>query len=81
MVRVLNHFPIDMSIKQDAVIGKAEPIEGKPTVIVSEEDSREVKNHVAARRIKLVTDEKSQSLPEYTARKIKVERILRFLVI
>ena len=72
-VRVLNPFPTDMSIKQDAVIGKAEPIEGKPTVIVSEEDSSEVKNHVTARRIKLATDGKSQSLPEYTARKVKVE--------
>ena len=64
MVKVLNPFPTDMSIKQDAVIGKEEPIEGKPTVIVREEDSSEVKYHVAARRIKLVTDEKSQSLSE-----------------
>ena len=47
-VMVLNPFPTDMSIKQDAVIGMAEPIEGKPTVIVNEEDSSEVKNRVAA---------------------------------
>ena len=32
-VRMLNPFPTAMSIKQDAVIGRAEPIEGIPIVI------------------------------------------------
>ena len=72
-VRMLNPFPTAMSIKQDAVIGRAEPIEGIPIVITNEEDSSEIQNLVAVRRIKLVTSEHAQSLPEYTARKIQTE--------
>ena len=72
-VRMLNPFPTAMSIKQDAVIGRAEPIEGIPIVITNEEDSSETENHVAVRRIKFVTSEHAQSLPEYTARKIQTE--------
>ena len=33
-VRVLNPFPTAMSIKQDDVIGRAEPIEGNPVIQV-----------------------------------------------
>ena len=72
-VRMLNPFPTAMSIKQDAVIGRAEPIEGIPIVITNEEDSSEIENHVAVRRIKLVTSEHAQSLPEYTARKVQTK--------
>ena len=72
-VRKLNPFPTAMPIKQDAVIGRAEPIEGIPIVITNEEDSSKIQNHVAVRRIKLLTSEHAHSLPEYTARKIQTE--------
>ena len=72
-VRKLNPFPTAMHIKQDAVIGRAEPIEGIPVVITNEEDSSKFQNHVAVRRIKLLTSEHAHSLPEYTARKIQTE--------
>ena len=72
-VRKLNPFPTAMPIKQGAVIGRAEPIEGIPIVITNEEDSSKIQNHVAVRRIKLLTSEHGYSLPEYTARKIQTE--------
>ena len=72
-VRKLNPFPTAMPIKQDAVIGRAEPIEGIPIVITNEEDSSKIQNHVAVRRIKLLTSEHAHSFPEYTARKIQTE--------
>ena len=52
-VRVLNPFPTAMSIKQDAVLGQAEPIEGKPRVIAKQESDEEDNFH-RARRIDLV---------------------------
>ena len=70
-VRMLNPFPTAMSIKQDAVIGRAEPIEGIPIVITNEEDSSETENHVTVRRIKFVTSKHAQSLPEYTTRRVQ----------
>ena len=73
MVRMLNPFPTATSIKQDAVIGRAEPIEGIPIVITTEEDSSETENHVTVRRIKFVTSEHAQSLPEYKARRVQAE--------
>ena len=72
-VRMLNPFPTAMSIKQDAVIGRAEPIEGIPIVITNEEDSSGRENHVTVRRIKFVTSEHAQSLPEYTTRRVQAE--------
>ena len=42
-----------MSIKQDAVLGPAEPIEGKPRVIAKQESDDEGNFH-RARRIDLV---------------------------
>ena len=72
-VRVLNPFPTAMSIKQDAVIGRAEPIEGNPVIVTNEEDSSETENHVAIRRIKLVQSENTQPIPTYTGRKVQVE--------
>lgn len=45
-VRVLNPFPTAMSIKQDAVIGKAEPIEGRPVIFAGQEDKSEIDNYV-----------------------------------
>lgn len=71
-VRVLNPFPTSVSIKQDAVIGRAEPIEGKPLTVVSEEDASEVTNHAMVRRIKLFSEEASTSISDDTARKTDV---------
>ena len=70
---MINPFPTAMSIKQDAVIGRAKPIEGIPIVTTNEEDSSEIENHVAVRQIKLVAGEHAQSLPEYIARKVQTE--------
>ena len=62
-VRMLNPFPTSMSIKQDAVIGRAEPIQGKPVVIVSQEDETERENYTSARRVKLVAEEVKETMP------------------
>ena len=70
-VRVLNPFPTAMSIKQDAVIGRAEPIEGNPVVVTNNEDATETENHVSVRRIKLAQNESTQSIPKYTAKKVQ----------
>ena len=43
-VRVLNPFPTAMSIKQDAVIGKAEPAECIPVIVADEESKQGVNN-------------------------------------
>ncbi|MCG7875455.1 MAG: hypothetical protein N0C90_03920, partial [Candidatus Thiodiazotropha endolucinida] len=60
-VRMLNPFPTAMTIKQDAVIGKAEPIEGKPITVAHQEDKSEEENFVSARRVKLPTEQVSKS--------------------
>ena len=73
-VRVINPFPTVMSIKQDAVIGRAEPLEGNPIIITNEEDSSEVEKHVKVRQIKLATGVNTQSISEYTARKVQAEK-------
>ena len=70
-VRVLNPFPTAMSIKQDAVIGRAEPIEGNPVIVTNNEDATETENHVSVRRIKLAQNESTQSIPKYTAKKVQ----------
>ena len=67
-VRVLNPFPTAMSIKQDAVIGRAEPIEGNPVVVTNDKDATETENHVSVRRIKLTQNESTQSISKYTAK-------------
>ena len=48
-VRLLNPFPTAVSIKQDAVVGQAEPIDGSPQLIVQQEDSEEVNNYTRVR--------------------------------
>ena len=50
-VRILNPFPTAVSIKQDAVLGQAEPIEGTPRVVVHQESAEEADNFDCARRI------------------------------
>ena len=71
-VRVLNPFPTAVSIKQDAMIGKAEAIDGEPFVVACEEDASEVANQVSVRRIKFFTADMSKSISDTTARKIQV---------
>lgn len=56
-VRILNPFPTEMSIKQDAVVGQAVPIEGKPIVLAQEENTSETQNLHRARRIDFQTHE------------------------
>ena len=50
-VRLLNPFPMAVSIKQDAVVGRAEPIEGEPKVLVPEENREETNNFHRVRRL------------------------------
>ena len=50
-VRILNPFPTATSIKQDAAIGQAVPIEGKPKVIAHEENTTETENFFSIRRV------------------------------
>ena len=60
-VRLLNSFPTAVSIKQDAVVWQAEPIDGSPQLVVQQEDSGEVDNYTRVRRIAFRTKEPSQS--------------------
>ena len=75
-VRMLNPFPTAMPIKQDAVIGRAEPIQGKPVVIVSQEDQRERENYTSARRVKLVAEEVKENMPANVSRAINQDENL-----
>ena len=50
-VRLLNPFPTAVSIKQDAVVGWAEPIDGTPKALVQEEDANEADNFHQVRRL------------------------------
>ena len=43
-VKVLDPYPTSVSIKQDTVIGRAEPIEDKPLTVVREEDASKSKS-------------------------------------
>ena len=63
-VRVLNPFPTAMSIKQDAVIGKAEPIEGRPVIFAGQEDKSEIDNYVRVRRVDLSRGNEKQNFSE-----------------
>ena len=49
-----------MSIKQNAVIGKAEPITCKPVVVANQEDKVEKESYTRVRRVKLI----SEGMPE-----------------
>ena len=57
-VRILNPFPTAMSLKQDAVLGKAEPIEGNSKILVDQENTEEVENLCSIRRLQIVLPEK-----------------------
>ena len=51
--QILNPFPTAMSIKQDAVIGQAAPIVGKPRVLAQTENPTETDNFTSIRRVML----------------------------
>ena len=50
-VRVLNPFPTSVTIKQDAVVGQAEAVEGIQSVITGQEHELEQTNNCSVRRI------------------------------
>ena len=56
-VRLLNPFPTSVSIKQDAVLAQAEPIEGVPRTLIDEEDVKESGNYSRIRRLQLIVDD------------------------
>ena len=72
-VRLLNPFPTSMSIKQDAVIGNAEPVEGRPKVVVGQEDHGQSKNYARVRRINLPQNEKEDITEKATVRALDVD--------
>ena len=69
-VKLLNPFPTAMSIKQDAVIGKAEPINGKPAVIANQEDEAEKDSYSRVRRVKLISEEMPESMSATVSRSV-----------
>ena len=48
-VRLLNPFPIAVSINQDTTVGIAEPIDGTPHVLRQEDEKEEINFHKAKR--------------------------------
>ena len=52
-VRMLNPFPTAISIKQNSVLGTAEPIIGIPNAVVQHEDDVERTNYCRVRRLQL----------------------------
>lgn len=52
-IRLLNPFPTAVSIKQDTVVGKAEPIVGKPRILFEKETEDEEENYSKVRRVAL----------------------------
>ena len=82
-VRILNPFPTPMSIKQDAVIGRAEPIADKPVGIVQQENNTEACNFVRVRRVDMRKEESTFRFSEDTARTThdgKVEEVPEHLM-
>ena len=60
-VRLLNPFPTVVSIKQDAVVGRAEPIDGTPKALVQEEDANEADNFHQVRRLTFARQDNIQN--------------------
>ena len=78
-VRILNPFPTAVSIKQNAVIGIAEPIEGIPLIITSKEDINEEENQTMVRRVKFFSKGHGPQSPILQTAKLK-RQILKFQV-
>ena len=73
-VRILNTFPTAMSIKQDAVVGQAVPIEGKPIILAQEENISEAQNLHSIRQIdRLKPEEIVDRTTTVTARRVMSE--------
>ena len=66
-VRTLHPFPTSVSIKQNAVIGSAEPIEDIPLVDVNEEE-----NHARETEVKFFSEGTQPPSTNFTARKTQV---------
>ena len=60
-VRLLNPFPTAVSIKQDAVVGWAEPIDGTPKALVQKEDANEADNFHQVRRLTFARQDNIQN--------------------
>ena len=63
-VGILNPYPTAMSLKQDAVLGKAEPIEGNSKILVDQENTEEVA--VFTKVLKTLQDIRSGKLAMFT---------------
>ena len=50
-VRILNPFPTAMSIKQDAVVGQAEVIQGRPKILTKQENKKDIENFCRVRKV------------------------------
>ena len=60
-VRLLNPFPTAVSIKKDAVVGWAEPIDGTTKALVQEEDANEADNFHQVRRLTFARQDNIQN--------------------
>ena len=70
-VRILNPYPTALSIKQDAVVGQAVPIEGKPMVLIQQESNAEQEIYLQIRRIDFEKKEEIASETSHnTSRKV-----------
>ena len=73
-VRLLNPFSTEVSIKQDAVLGKAEPIVGHPQILLAQENEEDEGDFHRARRVKLQPEAtvKSQGTVPANTREVKI---------
>ena len=73
-VRLLNPFSTEVSIKQDAVLGKAEPIVGHPLILLAQENEEDEGDFHRARRVKLQPEAtvKSQGTGPANTREVKI---------
>lgn len=77
-VRVLNPYPTDMVLKQDAEIGKAERIERVVSVVQGKEQEDEENNYVPARRVSTNEDSSVKlSPPPYKAKESDVPQHIK----
>ena len=60
-VRLVNPFQTEISIKRDAVIGRAEPVEGKPVVVEDNEDETKAVSYTRVRWVKPIEDVVSEA--------------------
>ena len=63
-VKSIKFFPDGNVNKTDAVIGKSEPIEGRPVIVPKQEDKSETDNYVRVRRVDLSRGKEKQNFSE-----------------